>query len=52
MPTRLHDRLEKVLAEGNRKWAISPAEGMRKALVCYCECDWEFVSPGDRPEQR
>ncbi len=48
MPKEQRDQLEKVLAEGNRKWAVNPAEGARTMRVCYCEFDWDFVLPGDK----
>ena len=48
MPKEQRVRLEKVLAAGNRTWAIDPATDTRIARVCYCEYDWDFVLPGDR----
>ena len=48
MPEEHWNRLEKVLAEGNRKWAVNPAEGARTIRICYCVFDWDFVFPGDK----
>jgi len=48
MPRGQRDQLAKVLAEGNRTWAVNPAEGARTMRVCYGEFGWNFVFPGDR----
>jgi hypothetical protein len=48
VPKEPWDRLEKVLAAGNRTWATNPVTENRIIRVCYCECDWDFVFPGDK----
>lgn len=47
MPEQQWNRLEKVLAEGNRKWGINPVEGARTIRVCYCAFDGNFIFPGN-----
>lgn len=48
MPKEQWDRLEKVLAEGNRRWAVNPGYGDRTWVFCYCECRGDFIYPGDK----
>lgn len=48
MPKEQRERLKKVLANGNRTWAVNPAEGARTIRVCCGEFDWDFIFPGDK----
>jgi hypothetical protein len=48
MPGDQWDQLEKVLAAGNRRWAVSPVSDDRYARFCYCESTGPFIYPADR----
>ena len=52
MPKEAWERLEKVLTDGNRTWAVNPVNDTRFQIDCYCEFEWDFVFPCDEKEER
>jgi len=48
MPREQWHRLERVLADGNRRWAVSPCTRSRISWFCYCEFQGGFIYPGDK----
>ena len=48
MPKEQWDRLEKVLAKGNRRWAVNRETGNRLSMFCYCEAQGDFIYPADK----
>ena len=48
MPGKEWKKLEKALAEGNRRWATNPVTEDNTFGFCYCEAVGEFIYPGDK----
>jgi hypothetical protein len=46
LPGDERGRLDKVMAEGNRKWADNP-DNPDRIIFCYCKYSDDFLYPGD-----